>query len=110
MQTLQVWLGDDKDAVEDHSYAPAKILMFCTNPFDKQLYAVCLCCAFEHTESSAMTTHWKIEYTDKACKKPFLAYVDVNSFVRQVMMFPENNDLNGYHEIWDRSQWADSFL
>ena len=108
--TYKPWLGDDAATAANHSYAPAKILLFCQDPNDNNIYAVCLCCAFAHKESSAITTHWKIEYIDKSCKKPYLAYIDVNSFVRQVMMVPENQNLNGYHEVWERSEWAKSFL
>lgn len=53
------------------------------------MYAVCLCCAFAHKESSAFTIYWKIEYTDKAYKKPYMAYIDINSFVRHIIMIPK---------------------
>ena len=108
--TYKAWLGDDEKTASEHSYAPAKILCFCQDPADNNIYAVCMCCAFAHKESSAITTYWKIEYTDKACQNPYLAYIDVNSFVRHVTMIPENDNLNGYHEIWQRSEWANSFL
>ena len=48
--TYKAWLGDDDETALQHSYAPAKILLFCQDPDDGNIYAVCLCCAFEHKE------------------------------------------------------------
>ena len=102
--------GDTKQIADTHLYAPAKILLFCKDPDDQNIYAVCLCCKFKHHESSTFTTQWEIEYHDKSHKKPYIAYIDVNSFVRHVMMIPENDNLQIYHEIWETSEWSKAFL
>jgi hypothetical protein len=56
------------------------------------------------------STHRKVNYADKACIKPLITLVNVDAIVRNCLMIPENDDLNGFHEVWSRERWADQFL
>ena len=111
-----VHYGDDPTQAYRYTYAPGKILGFVFDcypvqaPFLGQVQVVVLCCDNSYSKSSVFSTHWKISYTDKACKKPLITMVNVNSLVRHCLMIPENNERNGYHEVWSREHWANEFL
>ena len=38
-----------------------------------------------------------------------LYVVSVSALVRQVLMIPENEKLEGFHEIWCRERWQAQF-
>ena len=114
--------GDDAAVAHHYTYAPGKILGFLVDrypstapakqnsPAFQNVQAVVMCCDSHHRKSSVFSTHWKIRYTDKACVKPMISLVSVDAIVRHCLMIPENNELNGFHEIWSRERWGDEFL
>ena len=104
-----VHFGDDEETSQDYDYAPGKVLTFVENN-DGTVDALILGCHFQQKTSSPISTYWKIQYEDAACKQPYVNLVSVDSIVCHCMMIPENDELNGYHEIWDRELWAKSFL
>ena len=64
--------------------------------------AIVICCAYPHKQSSPLTTYWKVEFFDKAHTKPYVIPLDVDCIVWQYLMIPKNDNLNGYHEVWER--------
>ena len=59
--------------------------------------------------STVFSTYWKIEYEDNALTCPMISVIEITSVVRPVLMIPENDTMNGYHEIWSPERWADEF-
>ena len=109
-----VHYGDDNVIKDDFTYAPGLILGFLQendiNLSDiDNTRVIVLCCDSIYSKSSVFSTHWKILYNDKACTKPMIRLVSPESIVRHCLMIPENNDWNGYHEIWTRERWAGEF-
>jgi hypothetical protein len=105
----EVFYGDSPEVAKDHHYAPGKILAFLDGGNDT-IYAVVMCCAFQHVRSGTFTTHWKIEYLDNRHTRPYITLIDVNAIVRHCCMLPENKEANGYHEIWEKERWAKEFV
>jgi hypothetical protein len=110
-----VHYGDDEDMKDNYTYAPGQILGFLVNssmpvvPGVDDTLVIVLCCASEYRKSSVFSTYWKVLYTDKAMTKPMIRAVSPDSIVRHCLMLPENDDWNGYHEIWSRERWGDEF-
>ena len=105
----EVFHGDDATIAGQYHYAPGQLKAFVHMP-DDGIKAVVKCCSFEHTQSSVISTYWKIEYLDKANTKPYYALLDVDAIVRHCLMIPENNDNSAYHEIWTKDRWAKEFM
>jgi hypothetical protein len=101
-----VGFGDSDSVAHDHEYAPGKILGFYLDPRYDEMQAVVQCCAFKHIRSSPISTYWKQEYHDNC---PWIISIGVQSIVRQCLMIPENDQMEGFHEIWSRDRWADAF-
>jgi hypothetical protein len=109
-----VHYGDDEDITHQYTYAPGAILGFMEVPvpsFPQQSVtkAIVVCCDSEYRKSSVFSTYWKVLYTDKAMTIPMIRLVDPNAIVRHTLMIPENDDWNGFHEIWARERWANEF-
>ena len=110
-----VHYGDDEDMKDNYTYAPGQILGFLVNssmpvvPGVDDTLVIVLCCASEYRKSSVFSTYWKVLYTDKAMTKPMIWAVSPDSIVQHCLMLPENDDWNGYHEIWSRERWGDEF-
>ena len=103
----EVGFCDSESVSADHEYAPAKILGFYLDPRYDEMQAVIQCCAFKHIRSSPISTYWKQEYTHR--NKSWIISIGVQSIVRQCLMIPENDQKEGFHEIWSRERWADAF-
>jgi hypothetical protein len=104
-----VHFGDDDETANQCHYAPGKILAFVQQE-DDSVDAIVLGCHYRHKQSSPISTHWKIQYEDAGLQRPYVNYISVDSIVRHCLMIPENDELNGYHEIWERELWAESFV
>ena len=100
--------GDDPSKAKHYHYAPGKILAF-ADVGDGEVFAIVLCCAYKHTQSGVFSTYWKVEHEDAKTTKPCVLMISVDEIVRQCLMTPENDEMNGFHEIWDRDRWADTF-
>ena len=105
----RVYFGDDPKNVDFYHYAPGKILAFMREKNTTDLLAIAMCCHFKHQRSGPITTYWQIEYPNKSFAHPSVLGIGVDLFVRHCMMVPDNDTINGYHEIWDRDRWADEF-
>jgi hypothetical protein len=103
-----VGFGDSDTVSGDHEYAPAKILGFYLDPRIVEMQAVVQCCAFKHLRSSPISTYWKQEYHTRSTRR-WVTSIGVQSIVRHVLMIPENDKEEGFHEIWGRERWADAF-
>jgi len=103
----EVYFGDPPSVAEHHEYAPGKILGFFKDPRYDDLQMVVKCCAFKHIRSSPISTYWKQEYTFE--NKPWIAVISVESIVRHCLMIPENDKMEGFHEIYGRDRWAGQF-
>ena len=109
-----VHYGDENTNEEDFTYAPGQILGFLkicdhASPEKVTTQVIVLCCDSSYSKSSVFTTHWKVLYEDKAFTKPMIRLVSPDSIVRHCLMIPENDDWNGYHEVWTRERWAAEF-
>ncbi len=110
-----VHYGDPASTAHRYTYAPGKILGFVFDGFPAatptlaNVQAVVHCCDSVHGTSSVFTTHWKMNFHDKACTKPQIALVNVQSIVRHCLMIPEHDGCNGFHEVWARERWGDQF-
>jgi hypothetical protein len=109
-----VHYGDDEDITDQYTYVPGAILGFMEVPvpsFPQQSVtkAIVVCCDSEYRKSSVFSTYWKVLYSDKAMTIPMIRLVDPNAIVRHTLMIPENDDWNGFHEIWARERWANEF-
>ena len=104
-----VHFGDDDETANHWHYAPGKILAFVQHE-DDSVDAIVLGCHYHHKQSSPISMHWTIQYEDARLQKPYVNYISVDSIVRHCLMIPENDELNGYHEIWERELWAESFV
>jgi hypothetical protein len=91
-----------------HHYAPGKILGFIDN-LEGGCSAIVLCCEYVHKRSGVFSTYWKLEFLDKANKRPYIQLIDTESIVRHCLMIPENDENCGFHEIWDKERWAEEF-
>ena len=68
-------------------------------------------CNFTHSKSSMFSTKWTSSFTyDGPKKKKYFEMIYISSIIRQCLMIPNDLKCNKYHEIWDTSLWADSFL
>lgn len=109
-----VHYGDENTNEEDFTYAPGQILGFLkicdhASPEKVTTQVIVLCCDSSYSKSSVFTTHWKVLYEDKAFTKPMIRLVSPDSIVRHCLMIPENDEWNGYHEVWTRERWAAEF-
>ena len=108
--------GDPSSTAHQYTYAPGKILGFVfegfptSSPLLANVLAVVHCCDSVHSTSLVFSTHWKVNFLDKACTKPQIALVSVQFIVRHCLMIPENDDCNGFHEVWARERWGDQFM
>ena len=94
------------------SYAPGQILCF-LSPEPGVYEAVVKCCEFKHSKSSIFTTKWKqaYVYSTRTQKRPYICHVDIESFVRPILMIPREDDEGiVYDEVWDPLLWADEFF
>ena len=96
----RVYFGDKVSNQYKNHYAPGNILAFYESVKDgkSSIYAIVLCCKYQHTTSSYISTRWKIE---KFGAQLSIQMIDVDSIVRHVLMIPESNDNTYYYEIWD---------
>jgi hypothetical protein len=62
-------------------------------------------CQRKFNSTSALSHHLRQTNCNKVVN-----FISVESIVRHCLMIPENNEMNGYHEIWDRDLWANSFV
>ena len=103
-----VHYGDDDDMHDKFTYAPDAILGFLidhSNPVGPYpepdiINAIVVCCDSSYSKSTVFSTHWKVLYTDKAMCNPMTDFVSLDSIARHTLMIPENDDWNGFHEIW----------
>ena len=105
----KVHYGDDDETGQQFHYAPGKILAFVQHE-DESVDAIVLGCHYRHKQSSPISTHWKIQYEDARLQRPYVNFISVDSIVRHCLMIPENDEMNGYHEIWEQELWAESFV
>ena len=105
----EVYFGDSEEIASSHHYAPCKLMGFVEMP-DQSIKAVVMCCSYEHSKSGVISTYWKLEFVDKGLRHNYYALYDVDSFVRHVLMIPENAEECGFHEIWEKERWANEFL
>jgi hypothetical protein len=109
-----VHYGDDEAIKDAFTYSPGLIIGFLKNcdpglTETERTQVIVVCCDSSYTKSSVFSTHWKVLYSDKACTKPMIRLVSPDSIVRHCLMVQENDDWNGFHEIWTRERWADEF-
>ena len=116
----KVWYPDSLATQKKHRYAPGKILaFFCQQPLldgnnediNNSIVAIMHTCNFTHSKSSMFSTKWTSSFTyDGTKKKKYFEMIYISSIIRQCLMIPNDSKCNEYHEIWDTSLWADSFL
>ena len=105
-----VHYGDKEEMRNRYTYAPGLILGFLDPPNPKTTpEVIVLCCDSSYSKSSVFSTHWKVLYNDKAMKNPMICLVSPDAIVRHCLMIPENNEWNGFHEIWARERWGPEF-
>ena len=105
-----VHYGDNDEMRDQYTYAPGLILGFLNGPYPQTTPdVIVLCCDSSYSKSSVFSTHWKVLYNDKAMKHPMICLVSPDAIVRHCLMIPENNDWNGFHEIWSRERWGPEF-
>ena len=105
----EVYYGDDIATHSNFHYAPGKLMAFVELP-DNSIKAVVESCSYEHIKSGVFSTYWKIEYTNKARTNRHMALIEADSLVRQMLMIPENDNEDAYHEIWDVERWSREFV
>jgi hypothetical protein len=105
-----VHYGDNEEMRNRYTYAPGLILGVLNGPHPQtKPDLIVLCCDSSYSKSSVFSTHWKVAYNDKAMKHPMICLVSPDAIVRHCLMIPENNDWNGFHEIWARERWGPEF-
>ena len=99
----------DSDGVhEEHDYAPAKILGFVK--LGDAISCIVRPCNVSYTKSSVFTTKWTLAFWDKRCCNPMICLVSVDAIVCHCLMIPAHGENSvDYHEVYERSRWADEF-
>jgi hypothetical protein len=101
---------EDQEYEEDAAdYAPGRICGFIQDAGSDLIKAIIRCCDIKYRQSSLFSTRWRLAYSDNARKQPIYELVDVDSIVRHVLMMPSQEKKGFYHEIWNRTRWADQF-
>ena len=113
-EKCHVRFGDSVHKCKRYFYCPGQVLAF-TNPKPGVFHAIVKCCEFAFEKGSIFSTQWKaatIYLKSTKRRKEYICHIDVEHIVRPCLMIPENygDPFTQYHEIWNRSLWADEFL
>ena len=99
---------DEAGEQDQYDYAPAKLLGFVK--LGEAISCIVRPCTVVYTKSSVFTTKWSLAFWDKRRRNPMISVVSVDAIVRHCLMIPASGDNSvDFHEVYERSRWADEF-